>query len=793
LPDASHQILRRALTIVMAALALLPAAAEAKTVRVITVGPRFDLSWVDSRADFEAKLDRMLAHAPRLGQDRDLAVMPEDLGLMAAFSGSRGAPARGVTAQTGGLTAAIGTLFGTYGEPSGYYASRFPELTTRGLPARLLAISLTDTFGRVAVESFAELADRHDVWLAAGVNMAREWRIVCRSRASFTPPPGATGCDEENPALVTALGDPDEPDRDYAYEAAVPEPVNMALLFDPDGRLVSKQVKAYLTPMEMPGQLDLVPGDPAGLTAVATPVGRLGFVTSKDAWMPDITGRLDDDRVEILVQPEFFVGDTVRRSGPWAPDTLKASAYSNLLRHPSLEAVALPELTGDVYDFSADAQSHIAVRPWPGGPRERLVGQHAAPGLAEVQDWLAPDPLGRSLRARRGVLGAAGEDAVGRGIQQEGVLWHDVEVGATAVRKPAPRVRDEPLSPSRRDQTDVDVAADQKTAYIAWEQNGHVRTMVSRDNAKTFRQPRDWGRGQNPSVSVGRGGSLWLAFERSDGKVAYAEDFGRAKKLARGGGVQERPDITALGSDGAFAAWIDDRQGVFGVYGGQVGDVPERLDQGEPAEPADQFDNAWAPSVAADGRKKVLVTWSDFRSFQWDVYSRFSEDRGESFQPQVRVNDTPADQEALNDTPQAGFLKSDPFVVWTDFRKTTTPQESSLYDIFGAVPGQPNRRLDADGDGQVDAFAPASVGLPDGRLAIVWQSHRGPTADIAMRVLRNGERIRVDDAGTRNVNSWRPSIASLRHGRAIVAWEDDRDGPSNIFVSRLVLPSPSSP
>jgi hypothetical protein len=39
-----------------------------------------------------------------------------------------------------------------------------------------------------------------------------------------------------------------------------------------------------------------------------------------------VTAKLDQRGVEILVQPEFFVNDTVRPQGMWAPDTLKASA-----------------------------------------------------------------------------------------------------------------------------------------------------------------------------------------------------------------------------------------------------------------------------------------------------------------------------------------------------------------------------------------------------------------------------------------------------------------------------------
>ncbi|MEJ7891892.1 MAG: hypothetical protein WKF94_04570 [Solirubrobacteraceae bacterium] len=415
------------------------------------------------------------------------------------------------------------------------------------------------------------------------------------------------------------------------------------------------------------------------------------------------------------------------------------------------------------------------------------VGQRPADGLARVQPWLARDPVRLSVRERRRRLGAEGEAALGSNRQQEGVLFKEVEIGGADPRDEVARRNDEPLAPSGSDQTNVDVAAIKRRVYVAWEERGGIRTATSSNGGRSFSRPRLRGAGRSPSVSIGRGNSLWLAYERSDGKVVAAEGNGRAQPVAPRGGQQQQPDIAALDSDGAYVVWIDDQTGLFGAYGAIFGDVPERLDQGQPVELAEQLDNSRAPSVSAAGRQ-VLVAWSDFRAHQWDIYSRTSEDRGESFQPQIRVNDTPEGFEALNDSPQASRLRGDPFVVWTDFRKRSTPDESPLYDIFGARPAQRNQRLDGDGGRQVNAFAPSTAALPGGRIALAWQSNRGPTADVAMRVVANGPRRRVDDAGNRDVNSWRPSIAALAEDEVIVAWEDDRDGPSNIFYRRLALP-----
>jgi hypothetical protein len=783
----SHRRRSCAIPILLLAWSLLGATAHAKTVRVFAVGPRVDKSWIDTRDHFQAKLDGMLATLQRLGRDKDLAVLPEDIGLLAAFTGSRGAPARSAP----DLTTGIGGLVAAYATPEAVYASRYPELTTRQVPTRLLALGLTDTFGRVALETFATLADRYDLWLEAGIDMARDWRIVCRDQAAFTPPPGAKACDAQDPGLVSALGDPDEPDRDYAYEATTPDPVNMALLFDPDGHLVAKQVKAYLTPTELPGQLDLVPGDPHGLTAVDTPLGKLGFVTSKDAWMPDVTGRLDDAGVQLLVQPEFFVGDTVRTTGMWAPDTLKAAGYSDLLRHPSFQALALPELTGDVYEFSADAQSHIAVKPSPRGPRGNLVGQDPAPGFAAVQSWLAPDPLGSPLPQRRATLGAAGEAAVGTGTQQEGIVTHDVRIHGTLPYRPVKRRRDRPIAPSHANQRHVALATQGHTLYAAWDERGLVRTARSTDGGRHWSRPRTRGRGSHPALSARRTGPVWLAFQRSDGKVVAAAAGGEVQPLDPTGGHQERPSIAAFGNDDAYAVWLDDKDGEVGVYGGPIGDVPTRLDQGEPVALAQQLDNAWAPSIATEDRK-LAVTWSDFSGYKWDIYARVSQNRGAQWAPQVRVNDSPDALESLDDGPRVGFESGETFVTWTDFRKSDTPEPHPLYDVFGSVVGAPNRQLDPDGRRQIDAFAPALGQMPTGRVAVAWQSHRHATADVMARQV-GGRFRRVDDAGPRNVNSWRPAITAISARRVLVAWEDDRDGPSNIFARALVLPSAKSP
>src|SRR3954447_12608209 len=109
----------RCLLAALVAALVLAAPARGQRVRVFAVGPKFDLSWVETRETYRAKLFALMDRAQRppglvqrgagdvasrrVASGRTLVVLPEDLGLMAALGGSRGGLARMVTPDTGGL------------------------------------------------------------------------------------------------------------------------------------------------------------------------------------------------------------------------------------------------------------------------------------------------------------------------------------------------------------------------------------------------------------------------------------------------------------------------------------------------------------------------------------------------------------------------------------------------------------------------------------------------------------------------------------------------------------------
>ena len=681
---------------------------------------------------------------------------------MAAFSGSRGAQARGAS---DGSSARSPTLLGDLRA-----ADRLLRRSTRRCAAR-------HPHPRARAR-----ADRH-LRPRRGGDVRRDRRPL-RRLARGRRQHGARLAPDDRP------GDGRRPRRArprLRLRGDDGRAVNMALLFDPDGKLVSKQVKAYLTPVELPGQLDLVPGDPRGLTAVDTPVGTLGFVTSKDAWMPDVTGRLDDAGVEMLVQPEFFVGDTSRTTGPWAPDTLEGVGL--------LRRAAPPVARGDGAARADRRRLRLLRRravahrgaPAPGGPRGGLVGQDPAPGLAQVQPWLGDRP--RRLRRR---------DAPARGGRRpparpagRGRPHADVEVGARRERRPG-RAPPRPARSRRRARAAQRRArrARPRRSSPPGSEAAPIRTRArarGRVVAARGRAARAPHRGRV-------GAARWLAYDarRRQGRRRARPRTGRSRS-APGERAQERPAIAALGERRGLRR-LARRPRRRARRLRRAGRRPRPSGSTRPpVELAEQLDHSWAPHVAARG-KQVLVTLGRLPRLQVGrLRARVERRRRRRSAPRCASTTRPTPIEALDDTPQAGFLRGDPFVAWTDFRKRTDPAPSPLYDIYGARAGAGQRGSStATARASCSAFAPAvaaaAAGRPGRRLAGPPRPDRGHP-----RRARSAAR----PPGRRRGRSERQQLAPRRRRPAGGAcWWPGRTIATvrrNFFARTLVLPSAPSP
>ena len=394
-------------------------------IRAVAVGNRITLPATEQ--DFVAELERIVAlGAEHFAPNRpNVLALGEILGLPAAFAGARGRLARRApTAQIAMAEMAVALL------PRMIRCRRmWPGIS---LP-RALLLAATDALYRPFAETLARLAARYGAYLVATT-------LAPRVRHS------------DDPKDIARWG---RPGAQLVYLPTGPEVYNAALVFGPDGTLLERTNKVYLTGSERE-TLDLTPGRLADVRAIATTAGRLGVAISLDAFTPDYLRQLDTQGVEVILQPDANDQPWAAPSKTWEwqpAEWLNAVLGSIQPRYPHLRYNICAMQTGNLFDITFDGQSSITARDAPIAARlgsafvgvdeaiHTVTGEPLAGGFLAVAPWVMVDPVAvesaLTLSQRRARLAALGRELVPGGGQanryRETAIWADLSV-ATATR-----------------------------------------------------------------------------------------------------------------------------------------------------------------------------------------------------------------------------------------------------------------------------------------------------------------------------------------------------------------------
>lgn len=836
-----------AATAFVASVALYVAPATADPVRVFAVGHRVRMADVvtyqayrdkmfamvdaamPNRASLvQAGVDDVASHiqpADPLAPSRVLVNFSEDAGLAAAFMGSRGASARSAAASQ----QAFLLLFNTYSKPRNYYRQLYSLNPTDLVPQ--IVMSVTDTTYRGFYETFRDIAMTYGIYVTAGANV----------------PPARVVYKADDPVLYDTLIDPDEkPYRDYVYFATSSHVVNTTFLFQPDGEIFiqnddgtvtsapggtngelrGSQDKIYLTEVE----LDLLKLQDAPIDTMRvldTPVGRLGIVISKDAWMPDINDRLAARHAHLLIQSEAF-SSWAYQASPWDPDIFQQGGYNNLQQHAAFQVNVAPSMTGNLLEITFDGQTSILGRQEKADPGSlstgnAWIGQNARTGLLAVAPWILDDPgianPGMTLADRRAALATEGAKLFpGSGVAcagplipgacengyREAVVWADVEIpsgvdvlraadttpaAATAWGTPVQVNDDDDGAPAS--QLNPRLAADGDTVYAVWQD-----TRNGKDNVYgAFSQD---------------GGQTWSG----DRKISDE---------APGAYVELLPDIAFFRDhhrDVATVYVVWQRLGVGGDQSAAEIRIA-RFDEGMTKLGADvrvddhDGSGKWHPLVVpVGGAGRPLVAWVDERDagpgisvFEHLRVNRSSGPREASGRPQLafgrpsnrvtkRKTTDPHSVQLENEWAPA--ITSDGehvLAAWLDFR-------SYNWDVYGArgnkggLRYRPSVRLDDSSDlERLNGHPSMASDAATGRSVVVWadQRLRQPDTNIYYATSSDGltwsAPARLDHAGASfdpdadvPASQWRPEIAAS-DGHACVAWQDNRLGNNDIFAA----------
>ncbi len=841
---------RATLTLALTCLILGRAAtATAKTVRTFAVANRISMADVTTYQAFRDKmfalvdatypgraglvepgLDDVVSHIqPADGGAPPLVLVnfPESVGLPATFIGTRGAAAR----VAFNSTVAFLSLYNRYSQPINYYRALF-NLDPGDIVPQIV-VGVTDTLYRSFYETFRDIAVTYGVYVTAGLDAAPA-RVVQQS---------------DDPVLYAKLIDPDEEGvRDYVYAATSPIIVNAVYLFQPDGEifiqnadgsitsapsgtggvLSGSATKVYLTPIEL-NLLKLFDGPVDRLDVLDTPVGRLGVVISKDAWMVDINERLAARHAHVMIQSEAF-SSWAFAATPWDPDIFKQGGYNNLQKHPTLLYNVVPSMTGNLLEIPFDGQTAILGRqtksdPGPLSVTNAWIGQNPSTGFVALAPWVIDDPgiatPALTLADRRSQLASAGVELLpDSGVAcppppsfgacengyREAVEWADMDLpdgidvlvtpdptppAATAYGLSVQVNEDDSLDPAS--QLYPRIAAEGQDLYVVWQDSRHGNDAIY-------------------AARSGDGGATWSA------TVKVSDNPG-------GAAVEMLPDV---------AFFRDPRLGVASVYvvwqqlgpGGAVGDgrimlarFDETLAKLGPDLRVDGADGAgkWNPAVLANPRKRgaPLVVWNDEResgpgvSIYERLYARRSSGaRGADGRPvlsfrreralikaRFKTVDALSEQLANEWRPDVAASGRKLHFAWVDFRDYNWDVYAGVSRSGTAVKRGGTRVDDSIEFERLNSRPALAYAQDDERLILVWSDQRERRVDSDIYIATSADEgttwtlpQRLDDADVgldpnaqNPSNQWHPSIAA--GGAAVcVAWQDDRLGNSDIFA-----------
>lgn len=394
-------------------------------VRAVAVGNRISVVPAAAEAGFVAELERIVALAvPHLAPDRpNLLVLAEVLGLPAALAGPRGALARRAHTATDAMTFLALALMPRVLA----YRRRWPGISL----ARALLLASTDALYRPFFETLSRLARQHSTHIVATT-------LAPRVRRSTDP---------RDIARWGRRG------AGSVYVPVAPEVYNAALIFGPDGALLGRVEKVFLTKTER-RTLDLSPGRLDDVRVIETAAGRLGVAISLDAFTPAYLAHLDALGAEVVVQPD---ANDQRWAAPsatcdWQPaEWLNSVLGSVQPAYPSLRYNVCAMQTGNFFDLVFDGQSSITARASTApscddrdrcftgvdDPIDTRTGAPLFGTMLAVAPWVVPDPIvadsSLSLAARRAQLEAVSRELLPDGPRanayRESVIWADLALG----------------------------------------------------------------------------------------------------------------------------------------------------------------------------------------------------------------------------------------------------------------------------------------------------------------------------------------------------------------------------
>jgi hypothetical protein len=253
---------------------------------------------------------------------------------------------------------------------------------------------------------------------------------------------------------------------------------------------------------------------------------------------------------------------------------------------------------------------------------------------------------------------------------------------------------------------------------------------------------------------------------------------------------QTNPSIAIDNTGNYIITWTDMRNGNEDIYFQRYNSSGTAVGVNTKVNNDAGTRNQFKPSITTGANGNFNICWIDNRNgvadWDYDLYLQQYNNNATAVGSNTKVND-----QNYVITVFSPFIKTningDFIVAWLDERREALDLYMQIYNSSGVLQGA-NRRISDDNGGY--QMSPSIAFGTGGEVKIVWQDVRQSDFNIYMQsynsqYISQGNNIKIIDDLLGTADQYQPSISNNGNNSYVVSWYDDRTYSWNPFFQRI--------